>query len=410
LEHSDNLYRGDNERKPAYREENISDINTASLYIHIPFCKSLCDYCDFFSVPVKILNDDYIDLFINSLIKDINNQINFFNIKNIPTVYIGGGTPSVLGNKIKKLSRALNKIPGFSPIEFTIEANPESITREFLLILREEGVNRLSLGVQTFNEMSREAVNRTGDVSILEERLSLAMEFFKDNLSIDLMTGLPYQDKKIVLDDINRVLSSDVSHISLYSLTVENGSPLIDKIKKKKIYLPRRDLSDSLWLTCQSALVEAGFDHYEVSNFALNGKRCLHNIRYWKTLNWIGAGPSASGTIFDDKSASAARYTYPGDTDLYIKSINNEEPLKLFNGNINLNKEIINADTLLRESLLMGYRCKEGPDKELFKKRFGITIEECIPRTLEKWKRQDKFLFLNGFLRDAFSELDELII
>jgi len=393
-------------------EENIPftekrvNVRTASLYIHIPFCNSLCDYCDFFSVPIKKINDDYIDFFIAALIKDIKNQINFFNIKDIPSVYTGGGTPSVLGKKIKTLLDALNKLPNFSPREFTVEANPESITSELFAILRGEGVNRLSLGIQTFNQKSRLAVNRTGDTYGLEDRLSLASKYFKGMLSVDLITGLPYQNTEIILNDIKRVLSYDVSHISLYSLTIENGTPLYENINKKIVTLPDSDFCDSLWLTGRDALLEAGFDHYEVSNFARHGKQCLHNVRYWQMKSWMGAGPSASGTIIDKESPAAWRYTYPEDMDKYLESIKTTDSNRSFKNIIDVNKEVLDNDVLLRESLLMGFRYKNGPDKKLFKKRFGITIEECIPQTLKKWKGKNKLLFLNGFLCDAFSELD----
>jgi len=353
------------------------------------------------------VNDEYIDIYINSLIKNIQSLIQNFNIKEIPSVYIGGGTPSVLKNKIKILLKALNQLPNFSPKEFTIEANPESITGEFLTVCRGEGVNRLSLGIQTFNMESRLAVNRKGDASDLDDRLSLASEFFKGMLSVDLITGLPYQNAEIVLNDIKRVLSFEVSHISLYSLTIENGTPLNEKIKNKKNFLPDNELSDSLWLTGRGALLDAGFDHYEVSNFAANGKQSLHNIRYWQMQNWVGAGPSASGTIFNDESAAALRYTYPDNVEKYLKIIKDENSNWKSGDLININTEFLNKDILLRESLLMGFRYKEGPDKQLFQKRFGKTIEEYIPKTLEKWKGKDKLLFLNGFLYDAFSELDK---
>jgi oxygen-independent coproporphyrinogen-3 oxidase len=365
-----------------------------SLYIHIPFCNSFCDYCDFYSVEAK---EKQIDVFLDSLIADINYQIEYFDVGEIKTVYIGGGTPSILGERITILLDALKKKTWFSPVEFTVEAKPESAAEGFLCACKEGGVNRLSLGVQTFHEPSRKAVNRTGDSALLEKRLALAKHFFPDSLSVDLITGLPYQNEKTVLDDVKRLLTFDPAHISLYSLTVESGTSLEQKLKAKEITLPENDFSDSLWLSCRDALEEAGFWHYEISNFAKNGKVCRHNIRYWLMEGWIGAGPAASGTVIDEKNGTAKRFTYPPDIDAYNASVSVKNAIC----------EELDKSVLMRESLLMGFRYCDGPDRLLFKKRFGCSVEDCIPQTLEKWKNKDIMLFLNSFLSDAFNELDK---
>jgi oxygen-independent coproporphyrinogen III oxidase len=375
---------------------------SASLYIHIPFCASFCDYCDFFSVTNN-LNEGYIDSFIASLIKDINYQIEYFNIGEIPTAYIGGGTPSVLGKKLSRLFDTLKEIPFFTPEEFTVEANPESLTEEFLSACRQGGVNRLSLGAQTFHEPSRLCVNRAGDSSLLEDRLKTALRYFGaqtgTDLSVDLMTGLPYQTEETIMEDIKKIRVFNPSHISLYSLTVENNTVLEEKINKKEIKMPDGDKADSLWLLGCELLENEGYAHYEVSNFAFDGKQCLHNLRYWQMKNWIGAGPSASGTLIDEQTATAKRFTYAKDVDAYIKT-----PLIT-----SANCEEIDKKTLLKDTILMSFRLKDWNENELFKNRFGCLLEECIPKTLEKWKDKDKMSFLNTFLSDAFTEIEEKI-
>ena len=318
-------------------------------------------------------------------------------------MYIGGGTPSVLGEKIRILFDALKSIPFFSPVEFTIEANPESLTENFLDACADAGVNRLSLGVQTFYEPSRSCVKRIGDAELVKKSLALASHFFPDNLSVDLITGLPFQNKKIILDDIKQILDFSPSHISLYSLTVENGTPLEEKIKNKKVFLPDTDTQDCLWLTGKDALLKAGFEHYEVSNFAFKdtkevSKRCLHNIRYWQMKSWLGAGPSASATMIDDDKGDAKRFTFLKNNEQ--RAINKEQLAFEFE------LEEIDRITLLKESILMGYRYIEGPDEQLFKKRFNCTIEDCLMQTLERWKEKDKMLFLNQFLKEAFEEIE----
>jgi len=356
-----------------------------------------------------------IDSFLEALVTDIKRQIEYFGVKELLTVYIGGGTPSVLGEKINIIFDALKS---FSPQEFTVEANPESLTEEFLLACKNGGVNRLSLGVQSFCEASRVAVGRIGEEfsrrrrgaenaeeegrGVLEGGLELAARFFPGGLSVDLIAGLPFQDEKVLLDDIRRVLEFKPAHVSLYSLSVESGTVLEEKIKNRSVVLPDADTADAIWLAGRDALLKAGFEHYEVSNFALPGKRCIHNMRYWQMLGWMGAGPAASGTIIDEVTGTAIRYTYPCDVDGYIWAVNSEQLTK---SNEQLGS-LLNKNEFLKECMLMGFRCIDGPDTQLFKRRFGFTAEECIPKTLALWKGRDKMLFLNQFLADAFEEAE----
>jgi oxygen-independent coproporphyrinogen-3 oxidase len=376
----------------------------ASLYIHVPFCASFCDYCNFYSVEA---GGGRMDAYINAVIKDITYQCEYFNVKKIPTAYIGGGTPSVLGaRRIRRLLGALNALPCFTPCEFTVEANVESATEEFLTVCQDSGVNRISLGVQSFHEPSLKLVNRVAQPGVLEERLALVSRLFPEAFSADLITGLPLQTDKTVLKDVKNLLKYRPAHVSLYSLTVEGGTPLEGKIKTDALSLPCGDEADSLWLTGRDALEEAGYGQYEVSNFAISGKRCLHNNRYWQMAGWLGAGPAASGTLVDEESSNAKRHTFPEDVDAYIKTPSIHNALY----------EEINRGTLLRESLLMGFRVIEGPDLRIFKKRFGAGIEDLIPQTISRWRERgffngklparDLMLFLNGFLSDAFRELD----
>ncbi len=241
------------------------------------------------------------DKYVNSLIQDIKSQIEYFKVSGIVTAYIGGGTPSVLGaERLTVLFDALKTIPAFTPQEFSIEANPESADEDFLSACKEGGINRISIGVQSFHEPSRLAVNRSGQARRLKEQLSLITRFFPNAFSADLITGLPHQTERVVSDDIKQLLDFNPAHISLYSLTPEEETPLYQKIKTKILTLPNEDAADFLWLAGRDALLDAGFEHYEISNFAKNGNRCLHNIRYWNMESWLGAGAAASGTVFFD--------------------------------------------------------------------------------------------------------------
>jgi oxygen-independent coproporphyrinogen-3 oxidase len=370
-----------------------------SLYIHIPFCAAFCDYCDFYSVATDSVADTsaVMDAFVEAVIADVDYQVEFFNITEISTAYIGGGTPSVLGaRRVRVLLDSLKKTRGFSPVEFTIEANPESADEEFLSVCREGGVNRLSLGVQSFHEPSRREVNRIGRADMLEERLALVSRFFSGSFSADLITGLPYQNKSIVLNDIKRLLAFKPAHVSLYSLTVEGGTALDKKIKTNSVKMPDSDEADALWLAGRSALENEGYENYEVSNFALPQKRCLHNINYWLMGNWLGAGPAASGTVVNEETGTAKRFTFAPDLYGYLKTPSIHAAAC----------EELDSAALMRESILMGFRYRDGPDTEKFRRRFGLAVEDCIGQTLARWKGRDKTLFLNSFLCEAFSEMD----
>jgi oxygen-independent coproporphyrinogen-3 oxidase len=353
------------------------------------------------------------DSFIKAVLDDIEDQLAFFKVEHIPSVYIGGGTPSVLGAaRMEQLLEGLSillKPLGEKLAEFTVEANPESADESFLRSCVNGGVNRLSLGVQSVYLPSRRAVNR-GDCRI-GERLALAAEYFPGAFSVDLIAGLPHCTEEILLSDINRVLAFKPAHVSLYSLITELETPLGKRLEQNgsaAISLPQGDDADNIWIAGRDALEKAGLAQYEVSNFALPGKACIHNIRYWKMENWLGAGPAASGTIIDNETGSGRRFTYPSDIEAYLAA-----PRPRI---CHARTEELPPPELAKESLLMGFRYIEGPGPQLFKQRFGRTVEDFIPKTITKWRgrgffagnslepSKDGLLFLNGFLRDAFAE------
>ncbi|MDR1144395.1 MAG: coproporphyrinogen III oxidase family protein [Spirochaetaceae bacterium] len=292
------------------------------------------------------------------------------------------------------------------PAEITVEANPESADNAFLEACAVNGINRLSLGIQSFDAAARRAAGRRGGTALLPERLAAAAEIFGPGLSLDMMSGLPEQDRDVLLRDIDRALSFNPGHVSLYALTAEEGTPLAATLSSPggREGFPRGDEADELWLAGRDALVRAGFEQYEVSNFArrvLPGQkspRCAHNIRYWRMENWIGVGPAASGTIIGD-DGRGRRISYGPDVDAFIAGAEGI-----------MAAEELDRAAVLRETFLMGFRYDQGPDPALFRKRFGLSVEETIPETLKKWRRfggwENRVLFLNGFLLDAFAELD----
>ena len=393
----------------------------ASLYIHVPFCVGSCDYCDFYSIPLNLSHEHTVNTrlnaFIETLLLDGERFFETFRPGKVPTVYIGGGTPSVLGSeRILGLLNGINRlISRYAPVpeEITVEANPESADEAFLAAACKSGATRLSMGVQTFYTPSRRAVNRAGygsDLSGLYERLALAAQYFPGALSLDLISGLPFQNEKILKDDINTALSYKPAHISLYALTLEPGTPLADQSSAQNI-LPPKDEADRLWICGRDALENSGLHQYEVSNFCLPGKESRHNIRYWRMQNWLAMGPAASGTVINDETGSGFRYTVPPDVDRWIG--NREQGTG--------NREELDSFTLMKEIFLMGFRYIEGPDEELFQRRFRRSSNDCIPKTIYAWRgggfiqsgkialTKEGLLFLDSFLTDAFLELDAYV-
>jgi oxygen-independent coproporphyrinogen-3 oxidase len=244
-------------------------------------------------------------------------------------------------------------------------------------------------------------------VETVRRGLELAAEFFPANFSVDLMTGLPGQDSEVLREDLEGVLGFHPAHISLYALSLEEGTPLWDRRRE----LPSREKADSLWISGRDALEGAGYRQYEVSNFSLPGKESRHNLRYWMMKNWLALGPSGSGTLIDEEKGTGLRFTWPADLESWSSSRGAPPP-----------REILDRLTLMKESILMGFRCTRGPEAGLFARRFGLSLEDAVPQTLAKYRdrglvvpggrgegwalSREGLLFLDPFLVDAFGELD----
>ena len=396
------------------------DSLTASLYVHVPFCAGKCDYCDFYSVPAD--PDDYrMSVYVDKILEDCQLIRQKYHIEKIPSVYIGGGTPSYLGSSlVNRLVRGIREIfvitgQGESKqpehnAEITLEVNPESCDEFLLMTAKEAGVTRLSLGVQSFCDASRKAVNRRGEGRLIPEKLELASKIFPGNFSADLISGLPFQTTKILMNDIENLLIHKPVHISLYTLTIEPGTPLAFKKSANPAGFPSPDRADKLWITGKNILEKSGFHQYEVSNFCVAGKESIHNQRYWRMENWFGLGPAASGTLINDEAGTGQRFTNTADINTWLDRKPGISPAGAY--------EILDKKTLMMETILMGFRLAQGPDTELFRQRFKINMEDLLGHTLEKWRnlglfRQDRtaltgegLLLLDRFLIEAFAEMD----
>lgn len=260
----------------------------AGLYLHIPFCKSRCAYCSFFSST----DEQRINSFVSAVINELSLKKS---CEKIHTIYLGGGTPTRLGES--HLTNILHHIYNLYDVteltEITVEANPDDITPEFATALHQAGVNRISMGVQSFDDEELCRINRRHDSKQVHRAIQNLREAGFYNISIDLIYGLPGQTLRSFTESINKALEEPVTHISSYALTIEPGTILYKQLQSGLITEVDDELMEKMYFTLREKLTNAGFEHYEISNFARPGYHSLHNSSYWNGLPYIACGPGA---------------------------------------------------------------------------------------------------------------------
>jgi oxygen-independent coproporphyrinogen III oxidase len=385
-----------------------------SLYIHIPVCLSKCDYCDFFSIPISSFlgeKDNKFTLLTDALLEEIRLSRQEMHITDWKTVYIGGGTPSLIDPaNIARLGTDIMKSTEGVPIEeFTIEANPEDLTKEWLEACEIAGINRLSLGIQSMNDAVLSSVARRGSAESNRKALLLVKKYWKGRLSVDLISGLPCQTKKILFHDIDELLSYEPDHVSLYSLTIEDETPLARKIHDQQVpRLLTDEDADSLWISGRDRLENKGFLQYEISNFSRQGFESKHNLTYWNLDTYIGVGPGATGTVITGETA--------------YRTTNTQNTQKWFSApHASYSMEKLSKEDCIREFIMMGMRLSSGMDRKKFKNRFAYDVLDYIEKTVSIWERKqlinlrtdflaltrEGLLLLNRFLADCFVEIDQ---
>lgn len=389
---------------------NFKKIDTPTgLYIHIPICKSKCAYCDFYSETG--LTNKIQEILIKQIIKQTEYFIDLTGSPEIATIYIGGGTPSLINKQnLKKLLGFLNKLPGISPeTEKTIEANPESINREFINICKENYITRISLGIQSFNNRLLNVLGRNAKTKDNLRALSLLRRFWNREVNMDIISGIPGQTISNLKDDLKRIIDSGSRHISVYSLTVSEESVLYKNIQQGEIIQEPEDYLDELWLDACDYLKDNGFNQYEISNFCKPGKESRHNLIYWNMNPYIGMGPGAVSTV-------------PGGPTGIVRISNNENIEDYLTGDnfkTSFKIEEVSKDDFLFENLMMGFRKREGINKKVFEKRFGHGLKYFLGIILDEWQTKSYLeenkdfyyftdkgrLILNALLRDAFDNL-----
>ena len=348
-----------------------------SLYVHVPFCRQKCDYCDFFSIPSNrascVCPDEK---YVRSVLNEIRFYVKKYSVSRWKTVYIGGGTPSQLGAKLlfELVSGIKSAVSDKTADEFTVEMNPEDLTEDILDSAQKAGVDRISTGIQALDQKALDSVNRHCPLQTAISSLELLQKKWKKKLSVDFIAGLPGQTYSSFKKQFETVFNfKNIDHISLYSLTLEENTPLYKKIESGKIKWSQQK-TDRMWILGRKILKENGFIQYEVSNFARTGAESLHNKVYWHLENYIGCGSGACGSVYGEVSE---RWTN-------TCSIKNYENFWLdFNPESEIPESIrqvekIDLQTQEFEWFMMGFRLLEGVCSEEFKKRFGKSLEERI--------------------------------
>ena len=305
------------------------------LYIHIPFCVQRCHYCDFYSIRTSLFDkeSDAYQLFIDSLHREIELYRHELQNNRFSSLYIGGGTPSILPPKLfsSLCDRLFQSFSFTDDLEFTVEANPESIDKDKLFSYKNWGVNRVSFGAQTFNNSILKAIGRLTTADEVITKFHLLRDTGFDNINLDLISGLVNQSYEDYTSDLDKATELAPDHLSCYSL-IQGKAILQSRIENGSLILPQEETARQELILTHKHLTNHNYDHYEVSNYARPGKSCRHNLVYWTQKDYLGLGPSASGALFGTRytnTASLKHYaTLLRDNKKPISSTENLDPIK----------------------------------------------------------------------------------
>lgn len=353
--------------------EQYDDNEAIALYIHVPFCKQKCFYCDF---PSYAGMEKYMDEYVNSLSEEIRR----LDKVNIYSIFVGGGTPTYLSLRHwEKIADALEYIHVPKQIEFTVEGNPGTFNMEVLKLLKFIGVNRLSIGLQAWQKTLLKKLGRIHNVEQFISAYDMARSVGFDNINVDIMFGIPDQTMTDWKETLKNLVNVQPEHISCYSLIVEEGTPFFRWYEKDALKLPDEEVERNMYTYARNYLNSHDYSQYEISNYGKNGKYCKHNLVYWNMKPYIGCGASAHSFI------NGKRMSNTSNIKEYISKIkNNEEPYS----EIHINTWKDNVE----EFMFLGLRKIKGISTEEFNIRFGENINNVFGSTLKKY--MDKGLIL----------------
>lgn len=355
----------------------------AGIYIHIPFCKQACHYCDFhFSTSLK-----YKDEMMEALVRELEMRKYYLGDEQVKTIYFGGGTPSIIpARDIEKILQSIyDRFQLSAAPEITLEANPDDLSKEHLSALHQMGINRLSIGVQSFINRDLEWMNRAHHKDEALTSIKRAQDIGIDNISIDLIYGTPNLSDREWLENIQQALELEVPHISSYALTVEKGTALGNWVEKKKQKPMDEEQAASQFEILMEELAANGFDHYEISNFAKPGYYSKHNSSYWEGSKYLGIGPSAHSfnkTSREWNVANNQKYL----NDIYSEVLPSQiEQLKL--------------NDRFNEYLMLSFRTSKGVNTIYLEDEFGSAMLTDFEKNAQEYISKKWLVLENGFYK-----------
>ncbi len=365
-------------------------------YVHIPFCTQICHYCDFSKVFIK---NQPVDDYLRALLT----EIRAYEPGPVDTLYIGGGTPSALSAaQLEFLLEGLASIFDISQVqEWTLEANPGDLSQDKIEVMAKAGLNRISLGVQTFNDRELRQIGRMHQEKDIYENIDRLKAAGFHNISIDLIYALPNQTMEQVKTNVQKALALDIPHMSLYSLILENHTVFMNRMRRGQLNLPQEDLEVDMFHYIINSLKEAGYDHYEISNFCRPGYESRHNLMYWDNAEYYGLGAGASGYL------NGVRYRNHGPIRHYLNAVEA--------GNARVYEEKLSLKEQMEEELFLGLRKRAGVSIQRFEQKFQRSFEEVygaivaqmleeglLIREGDRLRTSQKGLFLGDTVAERF--------
>ncbi len=340
------------------------------LYVHVPFCETKCGYCDFYSV--ERLGRDTSPV-IQGILKELHGRV-VEPAVSIRTIFVGGGTPTVLPpDDLGRLFDSLGKIAGNSDVEeFTVEANPATVDDRTMSILAANGVNRISMGAQSWHPAELATLERLHRPDDIAPGVAKARKWGCKRVNLDLIFGIPGQTLASWQESLRRTIELDVDHIACYGLTYERGTRMTAQLHAGRIAPCDEDLEMEMYRTAIEQLACAGYEQYEISNFAKPGQPCLHNLIYWRNESYLGVGPSAAGFV------NGTRYKNVADIGRYVQAMRDR-------GEAVLESELVTETSLAGEMLFMQLRLNEGIDVGRFRERTTMDPRKVFGRSLERF-------------------------
>ena len=356
------------------------------LYIHIPYCIHKCGYCDFNSHPIK---QDEMDHYIDALVVEMKHYAKIYTNTNIiKTIFLGGGTPTTLNpfQLERILKECVNEFTIASNAEITIEANPATVGIELMKSIRTMGYNRISIGVQSFDKAELKLLDRAHGPKEIHSTVDCARKAGFDNLSLDLMFAVPNQSLSSWENNLNKALEKNPEHLSTYNLTIEQGTAFSKLQSNGKLIMPEDGHQLELYKKTIERLTKKGFHHYEISNFARQGKECKHNITYWENTNTLGLGAGASsymnGTRFKNINLPAH----------YIRQVK-EKKIAVEHS------ETLELRQAMGETIMLGLRLLQGISIPQFEKRFQISFINLFRNIISALKEKELVIIEKDYLR-----------